>query len=318
MSRIVIGVGASHSTLMNTHFDEVEDRAAAEGFRDALAAARQRVVDARPDAIVVIGSNHFRGLYLDLLPTITLGVGECVASGESGTPKGPLPVERDLARHLHVQLVRADFDLAFSLRLQVDHGVTHALQYLAPSLDVPIVPVVMNMFAPPLLSLRRAARFGQALREAIEGDGRDLRVAVLGSGGLSHKLPWPDWKAPHSEDDRFLVEAWLNGREHWERFDGRRRAIIRAAKAGINPDFDERFLAALGGKGLDGLLDLTEDEVGVEAGNGAQEIRSWIATATACGDASADVLGYWPIPEWLTGMGVVVLEPAPTADRSDA
>lgn len=307
MSQIVLGLTASHSTLMNTHFDEVEDRDAAEGFRDALAVARDQLAAAQPDAVVVIGSNHFRGLYLDLMPTITIGMGECVASGESGTPEGPLPVATELARHVHTSLVRSDFDPAFSLRMQVDHGITHSLQYLMPDLDVPIVPIVLNMFAPPLMSLRRSEQLGAAIRSAVSAHDGSLRVAVVGSGGLSHKLPWPKWDAPEDDDDRFLVEAWLNGREHWEQFEGRRRQIVRAAKAGINPDFDERFLGALEKGELASLLDLTEDELGRAAGNGGQEVRSWVATAAAMDHAPATVLGYWPIAEWLTGMGVAAL-----------
>src|ERR1700743_700492 len=89
MSEIVFGVGASHSTLMNTHWDQTVHIDRAERFRAALGEARDRLAAARPDTVVLIGSNHFRGFWLDLIPSFTLGVGECVASGESGTPKGP-------------------------------------------------------------------------------------------------------------------------------------------------------------------------------------------------------------------------------------
>ncbi len=74
MSRIVLGVGASHSTLMNTHWDQVVHTERAEAFRDALGTARQRIADARPDVAVVVGSNHFRGFWLDLIPSFTMGV----------------------------------------------------------------------------------------------------------------------------------------------------------------------------------------------------------------------------------------------------
>src|SRR3712207_8738587 len=61
--------------------------------RDVLAAAA-------PDTVILIGSNHFRGFWLDLIPSFTIGVGTCTASGESGTPKGPQPVDEPLARYL--------------------------------------------------------------------------------------------------------------------------------------------------------------------------------------------------------------------------
>ncbi len=100
MSRVVLGVGASHSTLMNTHWDEVAGVDRAEAFRAGLAEAAGLVRAANPDVVVIVGSNHFRGFWLDLMPAFTIGVGECVASGESGTPEGPQPVDIDLARHV--------------------------------------------------------------------------------------------------------------------------------------------------------------------------------------------------------------------------
>ena len=100
MSSIVLGVGASHSTLMNTHWDKVVHTDRAEAFRDSLATARQRLAEARPDVVVLIGSNHFRGFFLDMIPAFTLGVGEVIAAGESGTPKGPQKTDPLFAQQL--------------------------------------------------------------------------------------------------------------------------------------------------------------------------------------------------------------------------
>jgi 2,3-dihydroxyphenylpropionate 1,2-dioxygenase len=308
MSRVVLGVGASHSTLMNTHWDQVADHPGARRFRAGLDQARQRLAGAAPDALVVIGSNHFRGLFLDLMPSVTIGVAECVGAGEAGTPGGRLPVDADLARQLVWSLTGAGFDPAFSLRLQVDHGITQSLQYLVPELDVPVVPVVLNVFAPPLMPLRRAARLGAAIGEAVRADGSGRRVAVIGSGGLSHRLPWPKWYAAISDDDRFLVEAWLNGRGSWRQYEGRRREIISAARPGINPDFDREFLRALAAADLAPVLELTTEQLEERAGNGGQEIRTWIAMAAAVG-GPARTLAYAPVERWLTGMAVAVVEP---------
>ncbi|MFC4055453.1 hypothetical protein ACFOY4_37710 [Actinomadura syzygii] len=307
MSEVVLGVGASHSTLMNTHWDEVADLPDAVAFRDGLQEAAGLVAAARPDAVVIIGSNHFRGFFLDMMPAVTIGVGECVGAGESGTPGGPLPVDTGLARHLVDSLLENEFDAAFSLRLQVDHGITHSLQYLVPDLDVPIVPVVLNMFAPPLPTLRRCHRLGERIGRAIASDGEAKRVAVIASGGLSHRLPWPKWFATFSDDDRFLVEAWLNGRASWSEYEVRRRQIIRAAAPDINSDFDRRFLDMLADGGLGEILGYDNHRIESEAGNGGQEIRSWVAMAAAVGPARGRTLAYAPIPQWLTGMGVAVL-----------
>src|SRR5690606_3041675 len=98
VSELVVGVGAAHSTLMNTHWAEVDDLDAAHRFRDGLGAARAALAEQRPDALVVIGSNHFRGMFLALMPAFTIGVGEVNGAGEAQTPGGPLPVDTALAR----------------------------------------------------------------------------------------------------------------------------------------------------------------------------------------------------------------------------
>lgn len=246
MSNLVLGVGASHSTLMNTHWSEVADLPAANRFREGLAEAREEIAAVRPDALVVIGSNHFRGMFLDLMPSFTIGVAEAIGAGEAGTPGGQLPVDTALARRMVDGLVDDGFDPAFSLRLTVDHGITHSLQHLVPTLDIPIVPVVINMFAPPLPSTRRCHDLGSAIGRAIAGDGESKRVAVIASGGLSHHLPWPKWFSALTDDDRFLVQAWINGRTSWNEYEVRRRQIIRAAESNINEEFDEWFLDQIG------------------------------------------------------------------------
>lgn len=313
MSELVLGVGASHSTLMNTHWDEVDDLPAAHRFRDGLAQARDALAAARPDAVVMIGSNHFRGMFLDLMPAFTVGVGEVLGAGEAGTPGGPLPVDTVVARRIVDGLVADGFDPAFSLRLTVDHGITHSLQHLLPALDVPIVPIVINMFAPPLPSLHRCHQLGSALGAVLRADGEDERVAVIASGGLSHRLPWPKWFAALSDDDRFLVEAWLNGRTSWGDYEVRRRQIIRAAESDINEEFDAWFLRLLETGDLSALIDRTDGQIEHEAGNGAQELRSWVAMAAAltspAGPVTGRTLAYGPVPNWLTGMGVSLLTP---------
>lgn len=307
MSRVVLGVGASHSTLMNTHWDEVATVDRALAFRAGLERARTRVAAAEPDTIVIIGSNHFRGFWLDLLPAFTVGVGTCHMSGESRTPEGSIDTDRVLGLHVLRSLFAADFDPAFSTKMQVDHGITHAVQYLLEGLDVPIVPIVVNVFAPPLPSLARAERFGQALGEAIAGDGESKRVVVIASGGLSHRLPFPDWSAPATDDDRFLVQAWTEGRQNWKDYDPHRREIIRAATPVVNAEFDAEVLGLMSAGRLGDLASWTDERLVAEGGNGANELRTWMVMAAACGHREAETIVYSAMPEWLTGMAVSVV-----------
>jgi len=316
MSAIALGVGASHSTLMNTHWDKVVHTARAEAFRESLAAVNRRLRGIQPDVVVIVGSNHFRGFWLDLIPSFTLGVGEVIASGESGTPKGPQKTDPAFANDLATYLVEAGSEVAISARLQIDHGQSHAIQYLLEGLDVPVVPLVVNAFAQPLPTLERCAQLGRRLAEAIEAHADGRTVAVIASGGLSHQLPWPsDWADPQGDDEEFMVDSWLNGRGEWERFDKRRREIIVAARPCIFEDFDQRFLADLEAGRLEDYTRFSTAELEAMAGNGAQELRTWLVMAAALGFAPGSALCYSPMPEWLTGMGTAVIEPnAPGGD----
>lgn len=306
MSRIVAGIGASHTTLMNTKWDEVDHLERAHRYRDGLAAARRLLTDAALDLVLVVGSNHFRGFWLDLMPTFTLGVGEVIGAGEHGTPAGRQPSRPDVALGLASALVERHFDVAFSAELQVDHGITHAIQYVVPE-GTPVLPVIVNCFAPPLPTLDRCAELGTAIADLVEQDGRDLRVGVVGSGGLSHQLPFPDWRTPQSDDDEFLVDSWLHGRGRWDEFETRRRGIVTSAPPRLAEDFDADVLARVEAGSLAELCD--RPDATAAGGNGAEELRNWIVMAAACRWAAGRTIAYSAMPEWLTGMAVVALDP---------
>jgi 2,3-dihydroxyphenylpropionate 1,2-dioxygenase len=309
VAEVVVGVGASHTTLMNTRWAEVDHLRRAHDYRDALTAARELVGRSGADVAVVVGSNHFRGLWLDLMPRFTIGVGQVIGVGEHGTPSGPQAIDPELANELLSALAAAPFDLAFSARLEVDHGITHAIQHVLPA-GLPVVPLVVNCLAPPLPPLPRCAALGGALAAALETVPLARRVAVVGSGGLSHELPFPDWRRPRSDDDEYLVRSWLDGRDQWASFEERRRQIVLAAPPRIAEVFDAEVLARLAAGTLAGLVDELgdADDLVARGGNGANELRTWIVMAAACGWAPARTLCYSPMPEWLTGMGVAVID----------
>ncbi len=313
MTSIVLGVGASHTTLMNTRWAEVDHLERAHAFRDGLALAKERLVSAEPDLVVIVGSNHFRGFWLDLMPSFTIGVGRLVAAGEHGTPEGSQETDPEAAINIADAMIARHFDIAFSSELNVDHGISHAIQYLVPD-GVPVLPVIINAFAPPLPTLFRTVAFGEALGRSILDLAGDRRVAVVATGGLSHSLPFPDWRHPNSDDDEFLVDSWKNGRGNWSDYEQRRRSIIIASPSRINEEFDRQFLADLAAGKAPGIADrLSNDDLVAQAGNGGNEIRAWLTMAAATGCVSGDVLAYSPMPEWLTGMAVATFEPSPIA-----
>jgi 2,3-dihydroxyphenylpropionate 1,2-dioxygenase len=308
MAEIVLGIGASHTTLMNTQWAKVDHIDRAHRFRDGLGVAAAQLAEIRPDAVVIVGSNHFRGFWLDLMPSFTIGVGEVVSSGEHGTPQGMLPSDPALGLHICNSMIAQEFDVAFSTRITVDHGISHAYQWLLTKTQAPIVPIVLNCFAPPLPTLYRARAFGAALRKALLSAPGTKRVAVIATGGLSHKLPFPDWRDPKSEDDAFLAGSFREGRGRWQEYETRRRSIVVGAPPVINEAFDEAFLESVEQGRVDEFPERMDDAALVKvAGNGAAEIRSWLIMAAALDHQPGQIVVYSPMPEWLTGMAVVTI-----------
>lgn len=309
MAKIVLGIGASHTTLMNTAWQKVDHLDRAHQFRDGLNEASRRLAESKPDAVVIIGSNHFRGFWLDMMPSFTIGVGEVISAGEHGTPAGNLPSHAALGQHITDQLLKRDFDIAFSARLVIDHGISHAVQWLVKSTECPIVPIVVNCFAPPLPTLGRTRAFGEALGRILAETSTVGRIAVIATGGLSHQLPFPDWRAPRSDDDEFLAESFRVGRGCWQEFEQRRRSIVVNAPPRLNEEFDQHLLELLREGRLVSLPDeFSDQELITTAGNGAAEIRAWLIMAAALGYQKGEVLAYSPMPEWLTGMAVTVID----------
>lgn len=308
MSKVVGGVAASHTTLMNTKWAEVDHLERAHTYRDALKVARDRVQAQHADLAVVIGSNHFRGFWLDLMPAFAIGVDNVIAAGEHGTPSGPQPTDRVAALALCNGLLQRDIDIAFSTDLHVDHGITHAIQYLLPD-GLPVVPIVINACAPPLPTLTRCLALGDALTHALRELPDNRRIVVIATGGLSHAIPFPDWRSPQGDDEEFLARSFREGRGRWEEFEPRRRPIVTSATPRLHEPFDHEILELLHRGQLRQLPDrYTDNELVQVAGNGANEIRAWLAMAAALDHRPGQTLAYSPMPEWLTGMAVAYIE----------
>jgi 2,3-dihydroxyphenylpropionate 1,2-dioxygenase len=193
-----------------------------------------------------------------------------------------------------------DFDVALSHAMKVDHGVTIPLYKLTGALArYSVLPIVINCAADPRPSFRRVRNFGMAIGDFLAE--QDMRITVVGSGGLSHDPPTPRLDTPTQDE-----------------LDARENRVIRAARdlvAGKGPclppdeqwdrDFLTRFIDGRL-KSFDAMGDAEIDRV---AGFGAHEVRTWIAAAAAVqrmGRTQPELRYYHLVPEWITGMGIVV------------
>jgi protocatechuate 4,5-dioxygenase beta chain len=50
---------------------------------------------------------------------------------------------------------------------------------------------------------------------------------------------------------------------------------------------------------------MPDEQVLREGGNGALEIRNFVAAMSAVPGARGEVIAYHPVPEWITGLGFV-------------
>jgi protocatechuate 4,5-dioxygenase, beta chain len=178
---------------------------------------RETLTQARPDVLVMVGSDHFHQFWLDNMPQFLVGKAPHYDANwyneerEFGLPKMLLAGQEDLSAHILRQGIDAGFDLAFSNELRIDHSITCPIITLRPEADLPIVPLYTNIFAPPLPQPSRFVALGRTLRTVIESWPSDLRVAVIGTGHLSLELGGPRQFGPHGPDPEFDRRAvdWI-------------------------------------------------------------------------------------------------------------
>jgi hypothetical protein len=250
MARIVLGMGTSHTPMLNapptdwprfyerdsrrSNLLDVEGRpttyedqlrrapvgVAAEiapermqARHEAVEGAMSRLGDflreARLDALIVVGDDQDELYHHENMPGILVYYGATIPNVPLGPEfKGPewarratarwyeereprdYPVDARLARHLIDALIDREFDIAASAAVPDWQGEGHAIGFVHKRImkdPVPIVPICINTYYPPNQPTpRRCYKLGQAIRAAVESYPGDIRVGIVGSGGLSH------------------------------------------------------------------------------------------------------------------------------------
>jgi aromatic ring-opening dioxygenase catalytic subunit (LigB family) len=227
---------------------------------------------ARPDAVIVVAAEHFGNFFMNNMPAYAIGM----ADSYTGPIEDPewlrIPVRTargnpGLSRRI-ISEVMNTVDVAFCEEWQFDHGIMVPLHHLDPHNELTIIPVNINCQGPPLTPLHRAWAFGEALRRAA--DSVPERIALIGTGGISH---WPA-----TPDSGKINEAWD-------------RAFL------------DRFLA----QDRQAMLSYTNEETLRDAGQGGFEIRTFITIAAAAG-GKGSLKFYAPIPIYAVGCTVAELE----------
>jgi len=242
-------------------------------LRDAFYAKldefRLELEDAKPDALIVVAAEHFANFFMNNMPAYCVGMAEHYEGPIEdeqwlAIERRQIPGNAGLSRRL-IETLMHDIDVAYAEEWKFDHGIMVPLHFLTPRYDLPVIPVNINCQGPPLTPLPRAYEFGRALRRAC--DAQPERIALVGTGGISH---WPA-----TPDSGTINEAW-------------------------DRDFLERFLA----NRREALIAYTDEETLRDAGQGGFEIRTFIAVAGATEGSTGELMFYAPIPIFAVGCTV--------------
>ena len=166
-----------------------------------------------------------------------------------------------------------EFDVTTCQEMLVDHAFTIPLALLWPGADnrpVRTVPIAVNTVQHPLPSPARCFKFGQAVGRAIASYPQDLKVLVVGTGGLSHQL------------------------------DGKRAGFI-------NKEFDawclDKLVADPAAVARRSTLDIVE-----QAGTQGVELLNWIAMRGALTGRVSELQRNYHIPISNTASALLVME----------
>jgi 2,3-dihydroxyphenylpropionate 1,2-dioxygenase len=243
-----------------------------DAFYAQLNELRQRMEAAKPDALIVVAAEHFANFFMNNMPAYCIGM----ADQYEGPIEDPqwlaiehrrVPGNAALSRRL-IGAVLHDVDVAYAEEWKFDHGIMVPLNFLTPRYDLPVIPININCQGPPLTPLARAYEFGRVLRRSC--DALPERIALIGTGGISH---WPA-----TPDSGVINEPW-----------------------------DRQFLERVIANRRDELVAYRDEDTLREAGQGGFEIRTFLSVAGATEGATGELLFYAPIPIFAVGCTVATM-----------
>ncbi len=279
MAEILYGVASSHVPAIGAAIDKGrEDMPYWRPLFEGYEGARKWMADANPDVIVLAYNDHASAFDLDLIPTFAIGVAETFPIADEGYGPRHIPdVEGhpELAWHLAESLILDGFDMTICNRMPVDHGLTVPLSIMYGSPErwpAKVIPLAVNVIQYPPPTGKRCYALGKAIRRAVHAFDEDLRVAVFGTGGMSHQL--------------------------------------QGERAGfVNTPFDTRYLDRLS-EDPQGLTEISHTELLRDAGSEGIELVMWLIMRGALSEKVREVHRHYHVPASNTAAGLIIFEDA--------
>ena len=208
MGEIVAAVGTCHTPYMFTRPPDEDPKQL-----DQAGAAMQelgKVLDeTKPDVVIFFGSDHVETFSVTCVPTFAIIAGSRAVATFAGRTY-QVPVHREMAEDLLNRLVvDKNFDIAYSEDAELGHAFAIPFEYVIGNRSIPIIPFFTNVYMPPLPTPQRCAALGRAVAEIVKG--RNERVALIASGGMSHFPGTRKYLHPEFDFDRWLVAQFEAG-----------------------------------------------------------------------------------------------------------
>lgn len=283
----------------------------------AFSIARDFVEKFDPELVISFAPDHYNGFFYELMPQVCIGYQAC-GIGDFGSSTEPYLVPSEDAAELAAAVLEAGIDTAVSRRMQVDHGAVQPLEVLFGSPAArPIIPIFVNCVASPFAPMHRVRLLGEAVGRYAAS--LDKRVLLMGSGGLSHDPPVPQWPTA-TEPQREMLLAGRNlapeartAREQRVKDTALAFARGEADIQELNPLWDKEFLDRCAAGDTTAFDNYSASAMIEAAGNSSHEVRTWIAaySALAAGSGTYEVTNtyYRAIPELIAGFAVTTALP---------
>lgn len=278
MAQLIGGIGTSHVPSIGVAYDQGrQDDPDWKPLFDAYNPVRDWLAETKPDVAIVVYNDHGGDFFFDKYPTFAIGAADQYGIADEGWGKRPLPAphgDAPFSWHLVESLVYDEFDITVCQEMAVEHGFLvpmHLCFPHDPDWPVAVVPVAVNVIQHPLPTPQRCWRLGQGIRRAIDSCDRDLKVVIIGTGGMSHQL-------------------------HGERF------------GHLNSEFDNDFLDKIEAD-PEALTRMTHQEIMEQAGAEAVELIMWLTMRGALGKSVERVHRNYYAP-MTTGMGLIAMQDA--------
>lgn len=225
MARIVGGITTSHiPAIGNAISREMFEDPYWKPFFDAYPRAREWLDEVKPDVAIVVYNDHGLNFFLDKMPTFAIGAAPQYTNDDEGWGLQPLPPyqgDPELSWHIINSLVADEFDICSCQEMLVDHGFTVPMSLMWPDrskMTVRSIPVAVNTVQHPLPTPARCFKLGQAIGRAVQSFPKDLKVVVLGTGGLSHQLDGQRAGFINKEFDLMCMEKIVSDPEALTRY----------------------------------------------------------------------------------------------------